>query len=390
MLKKEITFIYMDYAEKEIMVPIAEEAEKRGYFVNLTTNKFAKCEIGIYCQHVNFPQYSKFSVIMLHDIIQQHGNWPDLWMREPWNKYDIGILPSDVWVDNWVQCSKYYYARTRAGVYKVGWPKADKVINLNREKSKSEFNKKYNLDDSKPTILYAPAWENDNKQDDFVKAMLGLEVNIVVKQYPATPDVQPQQYQNILEMYNLHKNNPRVVMLDPKTNIFDAIIVADVLVSEESSTLAESIMLGIPSVAVTDWLIPDVVPSRLPNCNYDFVIKTTKAELAKCISTVISNYTYFKTEARNEREKNFCNIGNSSSMIMDIIDDCVNHKQIRYSALQPISKQHVPLRKFVKHIGIILNREIYYNYAARSKIVAKIWDALRFIKNKISKKSIED
>ena len=89
-LKKDLTLIYSDSAEKSIFKPIADEASKRGYKVTLTDDKFVKCEIGIYCQHVKFPQFSKFSLIMLHDIIQQYGNWPDLWLREPWNKYDIG------------------------------------------------------------------------------------------------------------------------------------------------------------------------------------------------------------------------------------------------------------------------------------------------------------
>ena len=84
MISKDLTLIYSDCAEKSIFKPIAEEAEKRGYKVTLTDDKFAKCEIGFYCQHVNFPQFSKFSVIMLHDIIQQYGNWPDIWLREPW------------------------------------------------------------------------------------------------------------------------------------------------------------------------------------------------------------------------------------------------------------------------------------------------------------------
>lgn len=120
MLKKEITFIYSDTAEKNCYQPIAQEAEKRGYHVKFTDNKLEKCEIGFYCQHVNFPQYSKFSLIMLHDIIQQYSNWPDIWYNEPWDRYDIGILPSDQWVKNWNQCSQLYYARPRRGMYLMG------------------------------------------------------------------------------------------------------------------------------------------------------------------------------------------------------------------------------------------------------------------------------
>ena len=70
-MRKDITFIYMDKSDKALYEPIVKEAEQRGYRVKLTDNKFEKCEIGVYCQHYNHPQFSKFSVIMLHDIIQQ-------------------------------------------------------------------------------------------------------------------------------------------------------------------------------------------------------------------------------------------------------------------------------------------------------------------------------
>lgn len=390
MIKKEITFIYMDSAEKGIMEPIQKEAEKRGYKTVLTKDKFARCEIGVYCQHVNFPQYSKFSVIMLHDIIQQYGNWPDLWLREPWNKYDVGILPSDQWCDNWMKCSKYYYSRPKNGVYKIGWPKADIVAGIDVEERKKEFNNKYGLDSKKKTVLYAPAWENDGKQDEFVKAMLPVGVNILIKQYPATEDVQPQQYINIKEMYQLHKDISGVTILDPRTNIFDAIVVSDILVSEESSTMAESVMMGIPAVSVSDWLIPDTIPSRYPECNYDFVVKTTKKELSNCVKNIVDNYAVYKKETENNCKKIFCNIGRASSMIMDIIDDCVKKDKIRYDKLIPEKKQMVPLKKYIKHIGIVANREVTQNYALKSKIVRIIWKMLRFFKKLIYKKPFEE
>ena len=91
MQKKEITFIYDNSAQISMYKPIVAEAERRGYTTKMTQNILEKCEIGFYCHHINFPQHSKFSVIMLHDIIQQYSNWPDIWYREPWNKYDIGM-----------------------------------------------------------------------------------------------------------------------------------------------------------------------------------------------------------------------------------------------------------------------------------------------------------
>ena len=156
---------------------------------------------------------------MLHDIIQQYGNWPNLWKNEPWHKYDIGILPSDQWVSNRNQCSQFYYARPKHGVYKVGWPKADALIGVDREKFRKEFNIKHGLDSKKKTILYAPAWENDNKEDDFIKSCMNLNVNILIKQYPATPENFPEQYREIMKMFELHKDLEGVCILDSKTNI---------------------------------------------------------------------------------------------------------------------------------------------------------------------------
>ena len=305
MLKKDITFIYMDSAEKSFMTLLADEAEKRGYSTIVTDNKFARCEIGVYCQHINFPQFSKFSIVMLHDIIQQYGNWPDLWFREPWNKYDIGILPSKQWVKNWNQCSQWKYARPRKGMFLVGWPKADRVANLDKKIYRAEFYKKYRLDLNKKTVLYAPAWENDNKQDDFVKATLGLNVNVIIKQWDADPNHFPQQVANVKRMEKMHKDIQGVTVLPPSMNIFDAILAADILVSEESSTMSEAALLGIPAVSVSNWLIPDTVPARFPECNYDFVTKTKREDLEACISDMLLNYPKYKQETEEYAKENF-------------------------------------------------------------------------------------
>ena len=368
-LKKDITFIYMDSAERAMYEPLMEEAEKRGYKVKLTDNKFEKCEIGIYCQHVNFPQYSKFSVIMLHDIIQQYSNWPDIWFREPWNKYDIGILPSDVWVENWNACSHLYYARPRVGMYKVGWPKADKFANIKSDEKRVAFYEQHGLDKTKKTVLYAPAWENDRKQDDFVQSMLKLDVNILIKQWDV-PDSFPHIRKNVEEMAELHKDIPGVTVLHPSTNIFEAISVSDILVSEESSTMCEAVMMGVPAVSVSDWLIPDVTPSRFPQCDYDFVIMTKKAELTACIDKIIKDYPTHKKQTEEYSKKNFANIGQSSKMIMDMIDDCLAGKPIRYDAIAPNKGKSTPFGLRVKHMMRNVIEAIYHNYRIRYKWVA--------------------
>ncbi len=382
-LKKEITFIYMDTAEKTFMNYLAEEAEKRGYQTTVTDDKFAKCEIGVYCQHVNFPQYSKFSVIMLHDIIQQYGNWPDIWYREPWNKYDIGILPSDQWVDNWNQCSQWFYTRPRMGMYKVGWPKADVVAKLDKESYRKNFYEKYGLDPNKKTVLYAPAWENDHKQDDFVQAMLPLGVNILIKQWDANPEKFPEVVKNIREMQELHANVKGVTILPPSMNIFDAIIASDILVSEESSTMSEAAMMGVPAVSVSNWLIPDVTPSRFPSCEYDFVEKTTKEALSGFIAQMVADYPTYRAKTEDYAKRNFSNIGRSCSMIIDIIEDAVSGKPIRYPSLTPQTAEPVPAGKKARFYLAAVKQEIRMNYYERSEFVYKTYNLLKSTKNKL-------
>lgn len=370
-MKKEITFIYKDDVQKQVYEQIAVEAKKRGYRTKITDDRYAKCEIGWYCEHINFPQFSKFSVIMLHDITQQYGNWPDVWMREPWNKYDVGFLPSSVWVDNWNQCSQYYYANPKRGMYLTGWPKADRISEYLDESKKKAYAESVGIDISKPTILYAPAWENDNKQDEFVQSMKELDVNILVKQAP-WPDSYQEQLRNIAEMYKLHKDDPRVIIMDPKTSILDAIMISDVLVSEESSTMCESVMMGKPAVSVCDWMIPEGDDRRPPADDYDFVVKTVKAELTSCVKDIVDNYDKYQSEAQKYSDEHFANIGNCIPMMLDIIDDVARGRESRVKALKPRKRQMVPFKKKLQHFSIIARREIGENYCMRNPVLKKL------------------
>ena len=58
-----------------------------------------------------------------------------------------------------------------------------------------------------------------------------------------------------------------------------ALAMCDLVVSDESSVMAEGLMFGKMSIAVTDWLIPDTTPSRFAEVPMDYVIKCQKATL---------------------------------------------------------------------------------------------------------------
>ena len=108
-IKKEITFFCTDKVERQCCDSIIKEAELRGYKVRVTDNKFEKAEIGIYLSHWNFPKHSKLSAVMLHDLGQQHGEWPMMWKLEFWDKFDLAFLPSNDWAEMWTNGSKYKF-----------------------------------------------------------------------------------------------------------------------------------------------------------------------------------------------------------------------------------------------------------------------------------------
>lgn len=329
MLKKEITFIYTDKAEYQQLYPIYLEAEERGYKVRMSNDILEKNEIGIYCQHLCYPKNSNLSIIMLHDIGQRHGEWPNIWLHEPWNNFDIGILPSKEWEERWFVSSNYTVANPKKGVLTLGWPRLDRIkektFNLEMEKLKKK------IDLKKKTILYAPSWENDDKQDEFIRSAVKFDLNILIKQAWYDPKVFPKRIEDIKRMYRLHNGLKNVYILPSETNIFDAISIADILVSDESSTMFEAMLLGIPSIAVTDWKIPDTYPSRLAIVPYNFVKKTLKKDLEKTIMESLENLKFLKKEIIDYREKNFTNLGRASIEIVNLIDSLVeNNTEINY------------------------------------------------------------
>lgn len=317
-ISKDITFFYTDKGEYYNLKPIADEAKQRGYQVAFTDDIHAKAEIGIYCQHLCYPENSKFSVILLHDLAQGHNRWPNIWETERWNGFDLGILPGKCFAELWSQCACFSYANPRYGAYELGYPKSDLVTSEELAIHTKELAEKLQL--KYPfSILYAPSWENDGKEHDFICALSGLPVNLLIKQAHWSA-----QYghiiQNIREMRAMHEGKYKnVYYIEPEESILTALSLCDLVVSDESSVMAEALMFQKPSVAVTDWLIPDTTPSRFADVPMDYVIKTTKAQLLSCVSTVISNPGQYSNVLEKGRQV-FSNIGNCCTDILDAIE----------------------------------------------------------------------
>jgi hypothetical protein len=198
--ERDITFFHTDNVELQTTRPIATEAERRGYRVAFSERIDAAAEIGFYCSHGPSPRQSRFSAIMLHDLAQRHDVWPNYWLTEPWHEFDVGFLPGPSWGERWFRSSAQPQSRPRRGMFQLGWPKADSLFSRGDEFGRGADDLRRHLGlRQELSILYAPSWENHGKQDDFVRALRDLPVNLLLKQAPWS-DNYPQVLASIAEM----------------------------------------------------------------------------------------------------------------------------------------------------------------------------------------------
>ena len=382
-VQKKITFIYTDKVEYQCAEPIAEEAKKRGFEVEFSDNIFKKCEIGFYFQHICYPKNSNFSVIMLHDLGQQHGEWPIMWKNEFWSDFDLGFLPNKEWVDMWYNASCYDFVRPRFGCYNAGWQKADKIKNNVFEDECKKIIEDFKLDLNKKTVLYAPSWEWDGRQIEIIEACKDLDVNLIIKHAPWNPDTYPEQVKIINEMAKKSKDKKNVYLLDSTISIFNAINICDVLVSEESSTLYEAMMLDKPVIAVNDWLIPDSNIPRLPYFPYDFAVHINKSELSHTIKQVIFDESY-KSKIKDYRKSNFSNFGFASRNVMDVLCDILEHKEHKNNKIDelPLVKTPKEYKKSVRNRKVLLKKIwIKQKIIMKNSVLKYLFEIYRNLRN---------
>lgn len=338
---RSLTLFYTDKIELQTLQPVADVAGERGYEVSFSDDLGRSADIGIYCSHRPNPANSRFSVIMLHDMAQRHDVWPDFWKTEPWRDFDIGVLPGRAWAERWSAVSWRNEARPRSGAFDLGWPKADLVFRdaerfrVESEKLRQGLGLKHQR-----SILYAPSWENDGKQDEFVRACRDLPVNLLLKQAPWSA-AYPGQLENIRAMNALHRQcADNVFVVDANVSIMYCLRLADAIVSDESSVLIEALLLGVPGIAVLDWMIPDRDPPRPACVPYDFVTKTTRVGLREAVAEVLAQGDVARDRTVQLRDHHFSNLGSSAQRIMDVIEAALAGRPLPVQPLQARQLEH--------------------------------------------------
>ena len=161
-----------------------------------------------------------------------------------YTRYDLLLLPGALWVNRLGNLYPNILERCKV----IGYPKVrNKVL---KEKERLLFCKKYNLDNLKPIVLFAPTWSGGNPKSGIFnyKYLLDIEANIII--IPHDGDV---QYKSILEGLG----NVRVIELCQNETISDYYAFTDLLISDISSTAVEFSAINKPVVCMISDSLSD-------------------------------------------------------------------------------------------------------------------------------------
>jgi CDP-glycerol glycerophosphotransferase (TagB/SpsB family) len=130
----------------------------------------------------------------------------------------------------------------------VGFSKFDGIINFSEEQ-KDELFKKYGLDKSKKTILYAPTFfpsSIEKMADNFPNEF--KEYNIWVKPHYLT--YERKKYKNHLKKFKIWEKYKNCTILPlSEYNLVPFLATSDVMISDESSAMFEFASLNKPVVS---------------------------------------------------------------------------------------------------------------------------------------------
>ena len=115
---------------------------------------------------------SKTSFITIGGMDQGKLFWPNLWLKENWNKFDYGILPGKQWAKMWKRSSWYDKSHPKKKMLLMGWPKTENLFQQKKNKIKDKV------------ILYAPCFETDNKCKDVIDSIKNTKIKILIKHLP--------------------------------------------------------------------------------------------------------------------------------------------------------------------------------------------------------------
>jgi hypothetical protein len=161
-------------------------------------------------------------------------------------RYDLILLPGDLWVNR----LKEIYPQLAGACHSVGYAKL-KASRLLSAEERFAVCQKLNVDPEKKLVLFAPSWSGSNRDRGI------FNVNAFDKSTALVTIPHDGDNKFVAE---LQAQGHNIYVLTDGESISDYYSVADVLISDVSSTAVEFTALGKPALCLTLDRIPDFDP----------------------------------------------------------------------------------------------------------------------------------
>lgn len=274
LVDREVALYSDDSHELSVLLPIADELERRGARVRASSGVDDAAEIGLYSSHTSrFFDFearawrrppNALSVQSLHDLWDD-GADANYFERETWSIFDLGLLPGPDWEGKWQRAREAGTKGPRLGMRVVGWPKMDHLESNPDSFASSVLRLRQELGVGKrPVALLACSWSDRRQLRDTLSVLDPKDIDIVVK-YPASwlpPADSPwakRLEQAYLEMKAARAEataNPAVIVADDDADIMALLALTDVVLSDGSNVMYEGVLAGVPGICIKDWLHP--------------------------------------------------------------------------------------------------------------------------------------
>lgn len=344
-LEKDVTFFANNEVSKQAISHLAETLRSSGFEVTITEERFREAEIGIYPSPAQVPYVNaELSIAMFHGIDASFAE--RYWPYHDWSQFDLGLLPSQAAAETWKRTSDVPHARPKMGMYVVGWPKSDFVFTEAFEKNTQEYRETYQIGEGK-TIMYAPLAESRGKIHDFVNHAREVGDNLLIKHGPLDGGYALPEGLSIKDVYDTYRDDDDIYILDEDDSIYYGLTLADIVVSDMSSPLTDSVVTNTVPVSVLNWPQRD---SRVPGPKDEipkFVVTTRSWELEETLDEIYNDYNRYIDEIVDQRPHYYYALGESSELIANLIEKLIHDELL---PVEPVPQER----------SSILNN-IYYN-----------------------------
>lgn len=272
---REVALYVEGEHERAVLAPIGEELARRGARVRTTGDLAEPAQVGLYACHTNrFFDFesgrwrrppNELSALAVHDLGQAGVLDAGYFEAEPWHVFDLGLLPGPEWAGMWERAAAGGATGPSLGMHVVGWPKMDHVHAAPEAFAQSVAALRAELGvGARPVVLLACSWSNRGQLDDAVRALAGADVDLVVKYPRFTPPSPDSPWFERLSAARDEVEESRaaagahdgVFVADDDTDVMALVSLADLVLSNGSNVLYESVLAGVPGVSVREWVHP--------------------------------------------------------------------------------------------------------------------------------------